>query len=285
VAVVAGAEGVVAAPAKAVVAGAEGVVAAPAKAVVAGAEGVVAAPAEAALAGGAEGVAAAPAEAVLAGIAGPAAGPAIAAAVAGLTVKVGGLTADGRLPASAAYCPPSGLDPAEYNISPSVSWSRGPLATRSYALIMTDLDVPKDLSLINKPGVTLSAETPRVPFIHWVLIDIPPSITALKRGAEGNGFVPKGKPIGPTDHGLRGANVYSHFYPAGSELAGTRGGYDGPCPPTNDSVPHRYVTRVYALDVPSLGLSGLFFGEEALKAMQGHILAVGESQATYAANP
>jgi len=207
------------------------------------------------------------------------------AAVPSLQVTVGGLTADGRLPASAAYCPPTKMDPSEYDISPSVSWSRGPAATRSYALIMTDLDVPKDLSLINKPGVTISADTPRVPFVHWVLVDIPPAITALQRGAEGNGFVPKGKPIGPTPHGLRGANVYSHFYPANSELAGTRGGYDGPCPPNNDLVPHRYVTRVYALDVPTLGLQGVFFGEDALRAMQGHMLAVGESEARYSANP
>jgi Raf kinase inhibitor-like YbhB/YbcL family protein len=213
-----------------------------------------------------------------------AAAPATAAPVS-LKVTVGGLTADGRLPASAAYCPPTQMDPAEYNISPSVSWSRGPPATRSYALIMTDLDVPKDLSLINKPGVTISADTPRVPFIHWVLIDIPPSITSLERGVEGNGFIPKGKPIGPTSHGLRGANVYSHFYPAGSELAGTRGGYDGPCPPNNDTVPHRYVTRVYALDVADLGLRGLFFGEDALTAMQGHVLAEGESEAKYSATP
>jgi Raf kinase inhibitor-like YbhB/YbcL family protein len=222
--------------------------------------------------------------AVLAAAQGLAAAPE-AAAVPRLQVAVGGLTEDGRLPASAAYCPPAKMDPSEYNISPSVSWSRGPPATRSYALIMTDLDVPNDLSLINKPGVTISADTPRVPFIHWVLIDIPPSITALERGAEGNGFVPKGKPIGPAPHGLRGANVYSHFYPAGSELAGIRGGYDGPCPPKNDSLPHRYVTRVYALDVTTLGLSGVFFGEDALKAMQGHVLAVGESEAKYSANP
>jgi Raf kinase inhibitor-like YbhB/YbcL family protein len=207
------------------------------------------------------------------------------AAVASLKVTVGGLTADGRLPVSAAYCPPTRMDPAEYNISPSVLWSRGPAATRSYALIMTDLDVPQDLSLINKPGVTLTPDTPRVPFIHWVLIDIPPSITSLRRGEEGPGFVLKGKPIGPTDHGVRGANVFTHFYPKDSELYGPRGGYDGPCPPHNDPMPHRYVTRVYALDVPSLGLSGLFFGEDALRAMQGHVLAVGEAEATYSSSP
>jgi Raf kinase inhibitor-like YbhB/YbcL family protein len=210
--------------------------------------------------------------------------PATAAAAA-LTVKVGGLEAGGRLPASAAYCPPTPMEPAKYNISPSVSWSRGPAATRSYALIMTDLDVPKDLSLINKSGVTLNADTPRVPFIHWVLIDIPPQITHLRRGEESAGFVLKGNPIGPTDHGLRGANVYSHYYPKDSPLAGPRGGYDGPCPPHNDVVAHRYVTKVYALDVASLGLQGEFFGEDALRAMQGHVLASGEAAAVYSATP
>jgi Raf kinase inhibitor-like YbhB/YbcL family protein len=177
------------------------------------------------------------------------------------------------------------MDPTEYNISPSVSWAHAPRATRSFALIMTDLDVPQDLSLINKPGVVLTAATPRVPFIHWVLIDIPPTITHLRRGEESAGFVPKGNPIGSTDHGLRGANVFSHYYPEDSPLAGVRGGYDGPCPPHNDVVAHRYVTRVYALDVPSLGLSGVFFGEDALHAMQGHVLAAGEAAAVYSAMP
>jgi len=214
----------------------------------------------------------------------PISGPSAIAPVS-LTVKVGGLAAGGRLPASAAYCPSTRMDPAEYNISPSVSWSRGPRATRSYALIMTDLDVPKDLSLINKPGVTLDAETPRVPFIHWVLIDIPPMITRLRRGEESAGFVLKGNPIGPTNHGVRGANVYSHYYPKDSTLAGLRGGYDGPCPPHNDVVAHRYVTRVYALDVSTLGLRGVFFGEDALSAMQGHVLAAGEADAVYSAMP
>jgi len=217
-------------------------------------------------------------------LAGPAAAPATAAPLS-LTVKVGGLAPDGRLPPSAAYCPPTPMDPAEYDISPSVSWSPGPPATLSYALLMTDLDVPRDLSSINKPGVVLSADTPRVPFIHWVLIDIPATVTRLRRGEEGARFEPKGKPIGPTHHGLRGANVYSHYYPKDSPLAGPRGGYDGPCPPHNDTVPHRYVTEVYALDVASLGLHGVFFGEDALRVMQGHVLAAGRADAVYSDMP
>jgi Raf kinase inhibitor-like YbhB/YbcL family protein len=202
-----------------------------------------------------------------------------------LQVQLDGVAPGGRLPVSAAYCPPETMDPSQYDISPGVTWSRGPAGTRSYALIMTDLDVPKDLSLINKPGVTITADTPRVPFIHWVLVDIPSAITHLQQGVEGSGFVPKGKPSGPTDHGVRGANVFTFFYPKDSELAGPRGGYDGPCPPRNDLVPHRYVTYVYALDVASLGLSGQFFGEDAQRAMQGHILAAGEADAVYSATP
>jgi Raf kinase inhibitor-like YbhB/YbcL family protein len=211
-----------------------------------------------------------------------AASPAMSAS-SRLQVALGGLSADGRLPVSAAYCPPAKMDPTLYNISPSVSWSRGPRGTRSYALIMTDLDVPKDLSLIDKPGVTITADTPRVPFIHWVLVDIPPTITRLRKGEESPGFVLKGNPIGPTDHGVRGANVYTHLYPSASELAGPRGGYDGPCPPHNDAMPHRYVVHVYALDVATLGLNGLFFGEDAERAMQGHVVASGEATASYSA--
>lgn len=217
-------------------------------------------------------------------IATPAVAPSTAAPLS-LTVTVGGLAPNGRLPTSAAYCPPTPMDPRSYDISPSVSWSPGPPTTRSYALLMTDLDVPRDLSSINKPGVVLTADTPRVPFIHWVLIDIPPAITRLRRGEESARFEPKGKPIGPTDHGVRGANVYSHFYPKDSPLAGPRGGYDGPCPPNNDTVAHRYVTQVYALDVASLGLHGVFFGEDVLREIQGHVLAAGEADAVYSNMP
>ena len=195
-----------------------------------------------------------------------------------LEVTVIGL-AGGRLRPSNAYCAPAGTPPARYNISPAIRWSRGPKGTRSYALVMTDLDVPKDLSLMNKPGIMIASDTPRVPFIHWTLIDIPPRITRLPKGAGSPGFVAMGKPPGLGRYGITGANVFSFFYPKGSPLAGIRGGYDGPCPPTNDPLPHRYVTRIYALDLAELGLAGDFFGEEALARMEGHVLATGEATA------
>jgi Raf kinase inhibitor-like YbhB/YbcL family protein len=206
---------------------------------------------------------------------------ALAVEVEPLTVTVSGLEDDGSLPLNAAYCTPSPMHPAEHNISPAVSWSPGPPGTRSYALIMTDLDVPKDLSRINRSGVTMGPDEPRVPFIHWVLVDIKPDVTSLPKGADSAGFVPRGNRIGRTALGVRGANVFSHFYPKGSPLDAIRGGYDGPCPPRNDTVPHRYVTRIYALDVPSLKLSGVFYGEDALRRMEGHILAMGQADAHY----
>jgi phosphatidylethanolamine-binding protein (PEBP) family uncharacterized protein len=44
---------------------------------------------------------------------------------------------------------------------------------------------------------------------------------------------------------------------------------------------HDYRFIVYALDTPTLPLSGAFFAPAALKAMQGHILAEGEADAMF----
>lgn len=204
-----------------------------------------------------------------------------AAAPAELKVHLEGLDRAQRMPISSAFCAPPSFAPETHNISPAVSWSKGPPGTRSYALIMTDLDVPKDLGSSTRAGTMIAADIPRKPFIHWVLIDIPPSITRLEKGQESAGFTPGPRPLGLTDHGRRGANVYSGYYPKDSPLAGPRGGYDGPCPPGNDLKPHRYVTQVYALDVAKLGLSGVFFGEAAMKHMSGHVLASGSTTALY----
>jgi Raf kinase inhibitor-like YbhB/YbcL family protein len=200
---------------------------------------------------------------------------------AGLQVTVEGLDPDGRLPRSSAFCVPPNTDPMSHNISPGVTWSPGPAGTKSYVLIMTDLDGVKDLSFLKNPTVMIPPDAERASYIHWVLIDIPPTIQHIERGAESPYFIPKGLPVGATDHGLRGANVYSDFYPKDSPLHGIRGGFDGPCPPRNDPMKHRYVTRVYALDVAHLGLEGNFFGEEVERTMKGHILATGEASAFY----
>ena len=69
-----------------------------------------------------------------------------------------------------------------------------------------------------------------------------------------------------------------------SAMEGTYGGYDGPCPPWNDSIVHRYHLTVYALDVPSLDLPLGFDGGALLSAMDGHVLASARHTGTYTLN-
>ena len=62
-------------------------------------------------------------------------------------------------------------------------------------------------------------------------------------------------------------------------------GYDGPCPPWNDSIPHHYVFTLYALDIEKLPLSGRFSGGDVIKAMKGHILDQASMTGVYSLNP
>jgi phosphatidylethanolamine-binding protein (PEBP) family uncharacterized protein len=207
------------------------------------------------------------------------------AAPAPLTVALEGLTADGHLPVTTAFCLPKGSDAKPQDRSPGLHWSAGPAGTRSYAVISIDPDVVADLSLMNKPGVMIPVDAPRQNIYHWELIDIAPWITRLAPGADGDGFVPGGKPIGPTILGVRGTNDYWPLFNknpnAAPAMKGPYGGWDGPCVPGNDLRVHAYVFRVYALDVRTLGLSGQFFAPAVLAAMNGHILAQGETSAPF----
>jgi Raf kinase inhibitor-like YbhB/YbcL family protein len=158
------------------------------------------------------------------------------------------------------------------------------MGTKSYAVISIDPDVTTDLSLMNKPGVVIKRDSPRQNIYHWALIDIPPDIHRLAPGADGDGFIPGGKPLGPSKVGLRGVNDYWYLFnnpKAAPAMHGPYGGFDGPCPPNNDERVHNYRFIVYALDTPTLALSGGFFAPAVLKAMQGHILAEGEADAMF----
>jgi Raf kinase inhibitor-like YbhB/YbcL family protein len=96
------------------------------------------------------------------------------------------------------------------NISPQLSWENIPEGTQSFAVTMYDKDAPTGSG-----------------FWHWVIYNIPATVTELKAGA-GNvtsGIAPKECTQGITDFG-----VY---------------GYGGPCPPPG--APHEYLITVYAL--------------------------------------
>jgi Raf kinase inhibitor-like YbhB/YbcL family protein len=203
---------------------------------------------------------------------------------AALTVTLEGLLPNGQLPLSTAFClPKQGF--VGQDRSPGIRWSAGPPKTKSYALIMVDPDVTADLSLMNKPGVTITVDMPRQNIYHWILIDIPPTVLRLDPGVEGDGPTPGGKPIGPGPVGIRGTNDYWPLFNKNPNMPpnmkGPYGGFDGACPPLNDEKVHNYKFQVFALDVPSLNLSGQFFAPAVLKAMDGHILDQGEADAKF----
>jgi Raf kinase inhibitor-like YbhB/YbcL family protein len=67
-------------------------------------------------------------------------------------------------------------------------------------------------------------------------------------------------------------------------MEGAYYGYDGPCPPWNDSIIHHYVFTVFALDTAELDLDDGFTGHDLHNAIAGHILAEASLTGTYALN-
>lgn len=188
---------------------------------------------------------------------------------------------DGKpIPARYAYCVPDGKGRTIEggNVNPGLRWSGAPEGTKSYALIVVDPDVPADFSVANieKP---IKEDYPRQNFYHWVLFDIPATVTSIEEGRDSQRVISGGKPIGKTAYGVTGPNDYARAY------KGSYGGYDGPCPPWNDERLHHYHFIVYALDVPTLGLTGPLAGKLVEDAMKDHILAKAEIVGTYTQYP
>ena len=193
-----------------------------------------------------------------------------------------------RIPERCAFgipCPENHLKLGE-NRSPQLSWSDIPADARSLALICVDTDVPSTMDDFNQEGRTISASLPRVNFIHWVMTDIPATAGSLEEGECSDGITPGGKdlPAGPTGS-RQGLNDFTGFMAGDEQMAGNYFGYDGPCPPWNDEIPHHYRFKLYALDIDSCGLAGEFSAEDALTAMRGHILDQCELTGTYSLNP
>ena len=91
--------------------------------------------------------------------------------------------------------------------------------------------------------------------MHWVLYDIPATVSELPEGA--STALPAGARDGKNDN--------------------KETGYHGPCPPKGR---HRYFHKLYALDT-TLGDLGRPTKKALEEAMQGHVLAQGELIGTY----
>ena len=183
------------------------------------------------------------------------------------------------------------IDPASHvrlsaNRNPDFSWTGAPSGTQSFALLCHDPDVPSRGDDVNKEGRTVPASLPRVDFFHWVLIDLPSSASSIARGSHSDGVTARGKP-GPhaPREGRHGINDYTGWFAGDKDMGGDYYGYDGPCPPWNDAIPHRYVFTLYALDVPQLPVSGKFTGDDVRRAIDGHVLARASVTGRYTLNP
>ena len=103
------------------------------------------------------------------------------------------------------------------DVSPALSWSGAPAATKSLALTIYDPDAPTGSG-----------------WWHWSVYNIPANVTSLAEGAgDSTGhLLPAGAMQGPTDFG--------------------RPGYGGPCPPKGEV--HHYHFTLFALDVDKLDI-------------------------------
>jgi Raf kinase inhibitor-like YbhB/YbcL family protein len=197
-------------------------------------------------------------------------------------------TDGGAIPAEFAFCAQDAKQHATLsaNRNPALAWSGAPAGTKSFAIVCHDPDVPSKGDDVNKEGRIVPRSLARVDFFHWVIVDLPASLAGVKAGEFSSSVTPRGKPGPAAPHGARqGVNSYTGWFASDKDMSGEYRGYDGPCPPWNDEVPHRYVFTVYALDVARLAVDGAFDGPAVRKAVEGHVLAEAAITGRYTLNP
>ena len=184
---------------------------------------------------------------------------------------------------------PNGHVVLSANRNPHLAWDDLPDGTRSFALVVHDPDVPSRPDDVNQEGRRVTADLPRVEFIHWVLFDLPAGMRTIEDGSFSSAVTPRGKhgPMiahSPVDGVLHGLNGYTDWFAGDAEMGGDYYGYDGPCPPWNDSVLHRYVFTLYALSTERLVVSGRVTAAAVRAAMLGHVLAEATLTGLYSLN-
>jgi Raf kinase inhibitor-like YbhB/YbcL family protein len=140
---------------------------------------------------------------------------------------------------------PNGAIPEEHtcdgsDISVPLRWKNAPEGTTHFALIVDDPDAPRGT------------------WVHWVLYDLPASVTDLPGGVGHQDTLANGAKQGKNDFG--------------------KIGYGGPCPPSGPA--HHYNFKLYALDRVT-ALKTKATKQQLLDAMKGHVLAEAQLIGTY----
>lgn len=105
---------------------------------------------------------------------------------------------------------------AQKDMSPPIQWHDVPEGTETLAIICEDIDAP-------------DPDQPIVPFVHWVVVNIPPSLKGLPQGFSAKDVA------GQEEYGDIQEGVNDFKIP----------GYRGPMPPKGEQ---HFEYRVYALD-------------------------------------
>jgi len=196
---------------------------------------------------------------------------------------------DGQpIPSAHAFCEPDmkkhvTLGP---NRNPHLAWSGLPAGTQSLVLICHDPDVPSAGDDVNQEGRDVPRDLPRVSFTHWVLVDLRPDRSDIAEGEFASGVTARGKTGSEGPDGERqGINNYTDWFTGDADMSGDYYGYDGPCPPWNDSIVHHYHFTLYALDIAQCPVQGRFGRDEVLAAIKGHVLGQASIMGTYSLNP
>jgi Raf kinase inhibitor-like YbhB/YbcL family protein len=140
----------------------------------------------------------------------------------------------------------------------SSAFSEGEPIPERYSCDGKNVSPPLEWSVA--PGeaksLALVCDDPDAPsgrFTHWIVYDLAPTLRKVNEGSAGGG--------------KEGINSFG------------KPGYGGPCPPPKDTA-HHYIFRVYALDIASLGGTGLS-KQDVEAAMKGHIVAEGQLTGIY----
>lgn len=172
------------------------------------------------------------------------------------------------------------------NRNPTLEWNALPAGTRSLALLCVDVDVPSKADDVNQEGREIPPDLPRADFYHWVMVDIPPSVGGIAGGSCSDGITTGGKKQPPGPEGSRqGINDYTSWFAGDEKMAGDYFGYDGPCPPWNDSLLHHYHFVVYATDLQRCPVDARFTGGDVRAAIKGHIIEEARVIGSYTLNP
>nr|VFK63980.1 MAG: hypothetical protein BECKUNK1418G_GA0071005_104013 [Candidatus Kentron sp. UNK]VFK70989.1 MAG: hypothetical protein BECKUNK1418H_GA0071006_104614 [Candidatus Kentron sp. UNK] len=192
------------------------------------------------------------------------------------------------IPFEHAFCIPDPKNHVTFggNRNPALSWRDAPHGAKSLVLICHDPDVLSKADDVNQEGRIVPADLPRIDFYHWVLVDIPTHVTRIAAGEFSNNVTAGGKEGPDAPHGARqGVNNYTQWFSGDADMAGEYFGYDGPCPPWNDSIVHRYHFTLYAIDLARCPVEGTFDGDAVRKAIEGHVLAEARVTGIYSLNP